>query len=1133
MSNYLLGPRGHHLIKQAALRLPIIRTESMEPLDSIFKLTPVNSITAAGVARPFTLSFAQQRMWFLDQLEPHGSVYNIPIGLRLRGPIDVESLERSLSEIVRRHEVLRSTFPATGGQPVQLVSASLTLSLSVVDLTTLPAADRENEAHRLASEEAERPFDLAHGPLLRAQLLGLGPQDHVLLLTVHHIVFDAWSTRVLYRELTVLYEAFCEGQSSPLAELPIQYVDFAQRQRDWLQGEMLDQELSYWKKQLDRVSTLQLPVDRPRPAVQSFRAAYESIVLSKELTEAVKTISLRARATLFMTLLAAFKVLLCRYTGQEDIAVGSPIANRGRIEFEGLIGLFLNTLVLRTDLSRNPSFIELLERVREVAFDAYAHQDLPFEKLVEELNPERILNLTPLFQVLFVFQNDAVHELKLSGLTASRFTRESNATQFDLSLIMAETDQGLVARAQYNADLFEAGTMQRMLGHFRTLLKGIVANPKQPILDLPLLESSERDRLLLAWNDTQTDDPKNACVHNLFEAQAERSPNATAVVVSSADSDCGEDERLTYRELNRRANQLAHHLKSLGVGAEVPVAVCIERSLGMVIAILGILKAGGAYVPLDSAYPKERLAFMLEDAQVPVLLTEQRLVEGLPEHGAHVVCLDTGWEAVARVSEENPASGATVENPAYVIYTSGSTGKPKGVQVPHRALVNFLNSMRRQPGLTNHDTLLAVTTLSFDIAALEIFLPLVTGACAIILSREVAADGVRLSKELTKYVATTMQATPVTWRMLVEAGWQGSDGLKVLCGGEALPRELAAQLLARCSSLWNLYGPTETTIWSVICQVVKRDGPTPIGQPIANTQIYILDPLLQPRPIGIPGQLYIGGAGLARGYLNRPDLTGEKFVPNPFSGEPGARLYHTGDLARYLPDGNIEFLGRTDHQVKVRGFRIELGEIEAVLTANPGVRETVAIVREDEPGKKHLVAYVVARDEFALTTSDLRGYLKDKLPEYMIPSAFMMLDALPLTANGKVDGKALPALDQTRPELKEGFVAPRNSAEQTIAEIWAQVLEVDRVGVYDNFFDLGGHSLLATQVMSRLREAFHIEIPLRALFENPTVVELAVQIQAQVKKLAPQKVGDLLVELELLSDEEAERLLAQENFKEV
>lgn len=1105
----------------------------MEFRDSTFKVTPINPTTAAAEALPFPLSFAQQRMWFLDQLEPDGSVYNIPIGVRLRGPLHVESLERSLNEIVRRHEALRAGFPSVGGRPLQLISASLTLSLSVADLTGFPAAERENEAQRLANEEAERPFDLVQGPLLRVALLRVAPEDHVLLLTLHHIVYDAWSTRVLYRELTVLYEAFSKGRSSPLAELPIQYVDFAQWQRDWLQGEVLDQELSYWKKQLERVPTLQLPIDRPRPAMQSFRAGFQSIVLSRELSEAVKAISRREKTTLFMALLAAFKVLLCHYTEQEDIAVGSPIANRGRIEFEGLIGFFLNTLVLRTDLSRNPSFLELLARVREVAFEAYAHQDLPFEKLVEELNPERILNQTPLFQVLFVLQNDAMRELKLSGLTVSRFTAEGNTTQFDLSLFMSETDQGLVARAQYNADLFEAGTMQRMLGHFRTLLKGIVANPKQPILDLPLLESSERDQLLLAWNDTQTDDPKDACVHKLFEVQAEKSPNATAVVFSSADSDRGEDERLTYRELNRRANQLANRLKSLGVGAEVPVAVCIERSLEMVIGILGILKAGGAYVPMDPAYPKERLAFMLKDAQVPVLLTEQRLVEGLPEHGAHVVCLDTGWEAVARVNEDNPASGATVENPAYVIYTSGSTGKPKGVQVPHRALVNFLNSMRRQPGLTNHETLLAVTTLSFDIAALEIFLPLVTGACAVILSREVASDGVRLSKELTRYGATTMQATPVTWRMLVEAGWQGSDGLKVLCGGEALPRELAAQLLVRCSSLWNLYGPTETTIWSVIAQVVKRDGPTPIGQPIANTQIYILDPHLQPRPIGIPGQLYIGGAGLARGYLNRPELTGEKFVPNPFSGEPGARLYHTGDLARYLPDGNIEFLGRIDHQVKIRGFRIELGEIEAVLTAHPGVRESVAIVREDEPGKKRLVAYIVARDEFAPTTSDLRSYLKDKLPEYMVPSAFMMLDALPLTLNGKVDGKALPALDQTRPELKESFVAPRNAAERTIAEIWAQVLEVDRVGVYDNFFDLGGHSLLATQVMSRLREAFHIEIPLRALFENPTVAELAMQIQAQVKKFAPQKVGDLLVELESLSDEEAELLLAQENFKRV
>jgi amino acid adenylation domain-containing protein len=603
------------------------------------------------------------------------------------------------------------------------------------------------------------------------------------------------------------------------------------------------------------------------------------------------------------------------------------------------------------------------------------------------------------------------------------------------------------------------------------------------------------------------------------------------VVFPAAGSGTDEDERWTYRELDRRANQLAHHLKSLGVGAEVPVAICIERSVEMIIGILGILKAGGAYMPLDPAYPNERLAFMLEDARVSVLLTQRRLVKGLPEYETHVICLDTDWETVARASEKNPAREANVENLAYVIYTSGSTGTPKGVEIPHRALANLLNSMLRCPGLKDQDTLLAVTTLSFDIAALEIFLPLITGARAVMVSREVAADGEPLSKELVRCGATTMQATPATWRMLIETGWQGSKGLKVLCGGEALPQELAAQLLARCSSLWNLYGPTETTVWSTIHQVVRCDGATPIGRPIANTQVYILDVHLQPVPVGIAGELYIGGEGMARGYIHRPDLTGEKFLPDPFSNEPGTRLYKTGDLGRYLPDGNIEFLGRIDHQVKVRGFRIELGDIETVLAGHPGVHHGAAMVREDEPGKKYLAAYVVAKPECPPTTRDLRLFLKEKLPEYMVPSVFVMLDYLPLTPNGKLDRKALPAPDQMRPDLESAFVAPGTPVEEALAKIWAEVLRLEWVGVHDNFFNLGGHSLLATQVMSRVRVGLKVELPLRALFEKPTIAGLSNVIMA-LKEEEHERFDRLVSEVEALSDDEAKRLIAREASKE-
>lgn len=1076
---------------------------------------------AASQLPPAPLSFAQQRIWFLEQLEPNGSVYNIPVGLRLVGALDTEALERSLNEIVRRHEVLRVGYPSVGGQPVQVVLTSLTLSIPVVDLTGLPPAEREIEARRLADDEAERPFDLTRAPLLRATVIRVAPEDHVLLLTVHHIVYDAWSTRVLYRELSALYLAFSNGRASPLPDLPIQYGDFAQWQRDSLQGEFLDQQLSYWKRQLEKIPTLQLPLDRPRPAIQTFRSASHSILLSKKLTESIKALSSRARATLFMTLLAAFKVLLCRYTGQEDIAVGTPIANRGRIELEALIGFFLNTLVLRTDLSRNPGFLELLARVRDVAFDAYAHQDLPFEKLVEELKPERILNQTPLFQVLFVLQNDAVRELKLEHLTVSRFTAEGNTTQFDFSLFMAETDHGLVARAQYNTDLFDAGTMQRLLAHYQNLLKGIVADPTEAIWALPLLESSERNQLLSAWNDTKTEFPKGICIQELFESQAERTPDGVAVVY--------EDQRLTYGEVNRRANQLARYLRTFGVRPEVLVCICMERSLEMIVGLLGILKAGGAYVPLDPAYPKERLAFMLDDCQATILLTQGSLIAGLPNHEARVVCLDTDWEEIGRESEENCVREAGCDNLAYVIYTSGSTGRPKGVAIEHRSAAALLHWARETFSPEEIAGTLASTSICFDLSIFEIFFPLSSGGKVII-----AKNALELPTLQTAEPVTLVNTVPSAMAELMRTGGLPASVRTVCLAGEPLPVRLVEQIYQQqtIQKVFDLYGPTEDTTYSTFA-LRSVSGPATIGWPIANTQIYLLDSHMQPVPIGVSGELYIGGAGLARGYLNRPELTAEKFIPNPFGDEPGVRLYHTGDMARYLPDGNIEFLGRVDHQVKIRGFRIELGEIEAALTDYPGVLQSVAAVTIDESDNKRLAAYVVANHEVFPATSELRGFLKDKLPEYMIPSAFVILDALPLTPNGKVDRKALPVLDQNRPELKENFVSPRNATEQTIAEIWAQVLNVDRIGVNDNFFELGGHSLLATQVMSRLRDVFEVEIPLRGLFENPTVAELAVPIQALAKKATSEEIAGLLLDLESLSDEEADRLLAQENLKGV
>jgi amino acid adenylation domain-containing protein/non-ribosomal peptide synthase protein (TIGR01720 family) len=1307
------------------------------------------------------------------------------------------------------------------------------------------------------------------------------------LVTLHHIVTDEWSMGVFIHELSALYHAFSTGRPSPLAALPIQYADFAAWQREWLQGEVLNAQLGYWKKQLAGVpALLDLPTDRPRPAVQGFRGASVPVVLDGELTQGLKALSQRAGVTLFMTLLGAFMVVLARYSRQEDIVVGSPTANRTHRQTEGLIGFFVNTLVLRADLAGDPPFEELLGQVRRVALEAYAHQEVPFEQVVEALQPERTLSHSPLFQVMFALQNVPVGELVLPGLSLSPLTLESVTAKFDLSLVLSEAEGGLVGVWEYSTELFEAATIERLGAHFETLLEGIVADPQRRLSELPLLPEAEWQQVVVEWNATETAYPKERCIHQLFEAQVERAPEAVAVVfedhglsyralnaranqlahhlqglgvgpevlvgvclersvemvigllgilkaggayvpldpaypeerlafmledarpkvlltqqhllgtlpkhptVLCMDTDwqlvtresqegptnltsplnlayviytsgstgrpkgvaimhgnvtnhnvtqaknfglCSEDrvlqfasisfdvsveeifptwlsgatlvirpagvlatgkeflqfiqkqqltvlnlptaywhewvyesslsnvslpsclrlvvvggetalagsfakwqrlldhdvawinaygpteatvgtlqyqpdasawaddrfdiplgrplantqvyvldsylkpvpvgvpgelyiggvglargylnrpgltaerfipnlfggkagsrlyrtgdlahyrpdprercihqlfeaqvERtpeavavvfedhgLSYRALNAQVNQLAHHLQALGVGPEVLVGVYMERSVEMVVGLLGILKAGGAYVPLDPTYPEERLAFMLEDAQVPVLLTQAHLEATLPQSRAQVLCLDREWERIGRASRANPASGVQPDNLAYVIYTSGSTGRPKGVQIAHRSLVNFIHSIRQRLGLSRQDILLAVTTLSFDIAALELYLPLVVGAKLRLVSREVATDGVQLGESLKRAGATVMQATPATWRLLLAAGWEGRRGLKILCGGEALPRELAHQLLEKGASVWNLYGPTETTIWSAARQVsgppstAIQEAYESIGYPLTNTQVYVLDRHLEPVPIGVPGELCIGGAGLARGYLQRPELTPERFIPHPFSEIPGARLYKTGDLARYRPDGNIEFLGRLDHQVKIRGFRIELGEIEAVLGGHPGVQEACVVVREDHPGEKRLVAYVVGKEGPTPSGNELREFLKERLPEYMVPSAFLSLEALPLTPNGKVDRKALPAPEGRG--VAEGYVPPCTPTEELLAGIWAEVLRQERVGRHDNFFALGGDSILCIQVIARAQQA-GLQLTPKQLFQHQSIVELA------------------------------------------
>ncbi|MCC5632732.1 amino acid adenylation domain-containing protein [Nostoc sphaeroides CHAB 2801] len=1044
------------------------------------------------------LSFSQQGLWFIHQLAPDTPAYNIPIVINLTGKINIAALKQSLSEIIQRHEVLRTKFVLVDGQPVQVINPTVSFSLPIEDLRDLSEDNAVVTAQSLTRELAQYQFDLSCQPLLCGLLLRLTDNEYRLLITFHHIVSDGWSVGVFIRELAALYDAFANGKLSPLPELPLQYVDFAYWQRKNLHPERIQTLLTYWKQRLGgKLPILDLPCDHPRrrgaacrktSPLQTFNGAKIQLSLPKNLTDSLKQLSHQEGTTLFMTLLAAFKTLLYRYTGQTDILVGSPVANRNSVEVESLIGLFVNVLVLRTNLSEQPTFRELLARVKSTALEAYIHQDLPFDKLVEELQPERDLSHNPLFQVMFVLQNVAIATPKLSDVSLTFAEGDNGSAKFDLTLFMEDREQGLVATLEYNTDLFNTDTIHRMLGHFQTLLESVVSQLDTKIAELPLLTEVERHQLLIEWNDTKRDYPQNQCIHQLFEQQVEQTPDAIALIFGN--------QKLTYRELNERANKVAHYLKTLGVKPDVLVGICMERSLEMVIGILAIIKAGGAYVPLDPTYPKERLAFMLADAQVSVLLVQPHLVSELPPHQAQVVCIDSDAQEFAAYSLENPISKVTTENLAYVIYTSGSTGKPKGVQISHGAVVNFLMAMRQKPGLTQQDILLSVTTLSFDIAALEIYLPLTVGAQVVIVSRQEASDGIQLSKQLNSCGATVMQATPATWRMVLAAGWNGNQQLKILCGGEALDYTLAQKLQQRSKQVWNLYGPTETTIWSAVSQVQNTIA---IGHPIANTQFYILDQYCQLVPIGVVGELHIGGAGLARGYLNKPELTQQKFISSPF--ESGKYLYKTGDLVRYRSDGNIEYLGRIDHQVKIRGFRIELGEIEAVLGQHSKVRETVVIAREDIPKNQRLVAYVVPHSE--MTLHELRDYLKDKLPDYMVPSIFVELKTLPLSPNGKIDRHALPVPDIQRPDLKEAYEAPNSEVERAIAKIWLEILNLEKVGTVgtnDNFFDLGGNSLLMVQVNYKLREVLHSDISVVEMFQNPTIKSLAKYINISSKE---------------------------------
>ena len=1045
------------------------------------------------------LSINQESLWFLEQLNPNTSTYNLSDALRLRGYLQIEAVQQAVDIIVARHETLRTTFRTVEGEPQQFIADTLAINLQIIPLSK----PSEAEVRQILTAQAERPFDLAHGPLVRFTLVKLREDEHVLLAQFHHIISDGWSVGVFWQEFVQVYEAVANGQAVALPSLPLQFGDYT----TWLHARQIKElgaQLAFWKTQLaDAPALLELPTDRPRPALQSFRGAQQIVYFSPQLRDELKAFSQREGVTLFMTLLAAFNALLTRYTGQEDLVVGAPLAGRTRTETESLIGFFVNTLVLRTNVAGDPTVRELLQRVRNTALDAYSHQDTPFEKLVAELRPERSLSYNPIFQTAFALQNESTSELKISGLQLSPVKLGSLTAKFDLFLSLCEVPEGLRATVEYSTDLFDATTIERLLQHYQNLLAGIVANPLRRISELPLLSDAERQQLLSEWNNTATDYPSDSCLHQLFEEQAERSPDAVAVVAGEV--------RLSYRELNQRANQVAHYLRTQNIQPDTPVAIFMDRSLLMVIGILGILKAGGAYLPLDPSYPKSRLQFMLADAQTPVLLTQQRMLSTLPETSAHVVCLDTDWAAIARHSESNPNNVTTSEHLAYVIYTSGSTGQPKGTAIVHRA-VNRLVFNTNYVQLDATDCIAQVSNVSFDAATFELWGALLHGAKLVLIQKDIALSPVEFVTQLRRHKVTTMFVTTALFNALAREVPDAFSTLKtVMFGGEACDPNCVRDVLKNGAPqrLLHVYGPTESTTfasWHLIETVPEGATTIPIGRPLSNTTLYVLDRHLNPVPIGVHGELYVGGAGLAREYWRREELTAERFIQWPVAGEwwldkaktdhrppttDHQRLYKTGDIVRYLPDGSIEFIGRKDQQIKLRGFRIELGEIEAALLAHPAVQECVLLVTEGKQHDKRLIAYFVASAATTSTTNELREFLQQRLPDFMLPAVFCRLDELPLTPNGKVDRRNLPALEDVQPQFATDSARPTDELELRLAWIWEQVLGVQLIGAHDNFFALGGHSLLAVRLFTAIEKAFGQRLPLATLFQAPTIAELA------------------------------------------
>lgn len=1023
------------------------------------------------------LSFPQQRQLFLELLDRGTAVNNLSVLIELRGDLNEEILESSANEILRRHEALRTQFNLGMGlpEPEILPERELHISSIVIDESV---NDKRGEARRMAEKEVLIPFDLTQAPLIRLKLYTLNPNEHWLLVVVHHTIADGWSLGVFLKELSIFYKAALTGETAGLPELTIQYADYVHWQSEQMKKPAMDDSLNYWRQQLaGELPTLELPTDKVRNSRQSFNGGSHHFVLSAEHTQALERLSRKEDATLFMSLMSVFSFVLHRFSGQEEVIIGTPVANRSEQELESLVGVFINTIAIRTKFESNTSFRQLLRQTRKTALDAFSHQAYPFEKLVETLKPKRDLSRTPIFQTVFNLQSVPMPELDMPGLSLRFLEFDRGTSQFDLTLMMRRLDGQCQASVEYNSDLFESETIAVLCDAFDRVLQFALSNPNASMSEAALIGEDALQNLLYGLNKTEADLPLTSCFHQLFEERVRLTPDDTAVIY--------ENKRLSYFQLNEQANQLARKLIELGAGQDVRVGVLMKRSERLLISLLAIQKVGAVYVPMHTAFPEERIRYILKDAAVQILLTDQDHIE--LDIGGVEVLDPTDSQTFEAYGKDNPDVRVSSDSPAYIMYTSGSTGQPKGVMISHRALTNFLCSMEKEPGLGVNDTLMAVTSVSFDISALELYLPLISGVTVLMASDALLQSPTDLAEAAGSDEITVMQATPATWQLLLESGWQGNPNLKALCGGEALSRSLANRLLEKVGSLWNMYGPTETTIWSAIGKIHKSDDPITIGRPIANTQLYVLDAYGEPTPPGVIGELYIGGEGLAMGYLNRDGLTTEKFVRNHLNPGTESRLYRTGDHARYLKDHSIEVLGRTDHQVKIQGHRIEPGEVAAALQQHPAVTDALVVSRQENNGFKKLIAYYLIDESSEPGQASLRDFLRAKLPVYMIPSFFIRMEAFPLSTSGKVDRRSLP-LPEERRDLDE-YVAPGNETEEILVKIWESVLDLEQVGIHDNFFDLGGASIQSLQIVAKAN-MYGLALNVENIFEYQTIAEL-------------------------------------------